>query len=101
MKHMLTFFFSREHRVIRDFTLAGVAMVAIAIGAATALSEGLALLSGREGRLVSARHQPLPPPARVSGETTVVRSVLDDPVMTGSVGSARIVLDPCTGQQRR
>jgi hypothetical protein len=33
--------------------------------------------------------------------STVIRSVLDEPVVTGSISNARsIILDPCTGTEK-
>jgi hypothetical protein len=100
MKNLMSFFFAPGNRAIRDFTLAGIAMTAVVLGAATAISEGLSAMAGRDGRIVSARSQALPPRAAQSGEYTVTRSILDDPATTGSILNSRIVIDPCTGQQK-
>jgi hypothetical protein len=51
-----------------------------------------------------ASRQPLP--ARLAQNTpttttTVVRSVLDDNLTTASVSGRAIILDPCTGQEKK
>jgi hypothetical protein len=96
----MMFLFSREHRAARDFTIAGVALLAITLGIVTALSEGMARLAGRDGQFTTARQQPLPPVPRSAGETTIVRSVLDDPVLTGSIGGKPLSAPPA-GERKR
>jgi hypothetical protein len=33
--------------------------------------------------------------------TTITRSVLDDPVLTGSINGRLIILDPCSGKEKK
>jgi hypothetical protein len=100
MTDIRDFVTGNSNRLLRDFLVASVSlMIAVAIGLVF-LSHMLAPLQGG---------QPLP--RTVSDSTSrfdtgvrnlnVVRSVLDDPVVTGSISNSRpIILDPCTGAEK-
>lgn len=87
----------RTHKLARDFLLTGLTIIVISFGAVTVLTRAL-----EEMRVAS--RQPLPGRVAASGQvttTTVVRSVLDDNPTTASVGGRSIILDPCTGKEKK
>lgn len=96
MQTILDFFAGRGNKLLRDM-LAASAMAAFCCVAVVAT-----IRTAAEG-LRFARD---PLPARIQaaqpgGSYTVTRSVLDDQVLTGSVGGRPIVLDPCTGREKK
>jgi hypothetical protein len=87
----------RTHKLARDFLLASITIIALCFGAVTLLTSAL-----EEMRVAS--RQPLPQRVGSGGPTqtqTIVRSVLDDNVTTASIGGRTIVLDPCTGKEKK
>ena len=91
------FLAGRTYKLARDFLFSGLIIIALSMGAMVVLS-----------RLIEdmrvANRQSLPPrvAAAASGSTqTIVRSVLDDNVTTASIGGRSIVLDPCTGKEKK
>lgn len=100
MRAFIDFLAGRSNRLLRD-TLAASAVVAVV--AVTAVSSIRAAVDS----FVVAR-QPLPSrleAGRTGGGNgpvvTITRSVLDDPVLTGAVSGRPIVLDPCTGKEKK
>ncbi len=91
------FFAGRTHKLARDFLFASVAILGLCLGAILMLTYAL-----EEMRV--ANRQNLPARVANSGVTqtqTIVRSVLDDNLTTASIGGRTIVLDPCTGKEKK
>jgi putative intracellular protease/amidase len=91
------FLAGRTHKLARDFLFSGFVIVSLCLGATTLLSKLL-----EDMRMAS--RQPLPAKVASSGPgatQTLVRSVLDDNVTTASIGGRTIVLDPCTGKEKK
>ena len=87
----------RENRAVRDFTVTGVMIVCGGLVASHILATGLAGASGAIASL-SASTKLQPQPNLVTRQ--VIRSVLDDDIVTGTAKPSMIILDPCTGEQK-
>jgi hypothetical protein len=91
------FIAGRTHRLARDFLLSSIVIVTMSVGAVTLLTRTL-----DDMRLAS--RQPLPQRVATNGPVMtheVVRSILDDNPTTASIGGRSIILDPCTGKEKR
>jgi hypothetical protein len=91
------FIAGRTHKLARDFLLSSLVIVTMSVGAVTLLTRTL------DEMRVSSR-QPLPQRAATNGTIVtheVVRSILDDNPTTASIGGRSIILDPCTGKEKR
>jgi hypothetical protein len=91
------FIAGRSHKLARDFLGAGFAIVLMCFGAVSLLNSALDTVR-------SAGRQPLPPRVAQNAPVqtqTIVRSVLDDNLTTASIGGRTIILDPCTGQEKK
>jgi hypothetical protein len=91
------FLAGRTHKLARDFLFTGFVILTLCFGAVSILSSMM-----QDMRMAS--RQPLP--SRVAQNapattTTIVRSVLDDNPTTASIGGRSIILDPCTGQEKK
>jgi hypothetical protein len=100
MSELNDFVAGRSNRLLRDFLATSIGVMAIFSGALFYLSNML------EPPKVA---QSLPRPLAESSlgrdagvrTSTVIRSVLDEPVVTGSISNSRpIILDPCTGTEK-
>ncbi len=97
MNFIADFVAGRTHKLARDFMLAGLAIVLMSFGAVSLLTRAI-------DEVRSASRQQLPPRLAANGPVqtqTIVRSVLDDNVTTASIGSRSIILDPCTGREKK
>jgi hypothetical protein len=100
MGGIFDFITGRSNKLLRDmliasFFVAGLCMVAL-----------LSINKAVETILVA--RQPLPSKVQAAQNqqsngqiTTVTRSVLDDPILTGSISGRPIILDPCTGKEKK
>jgi putative intracellular protease/amidase len=89
------FIAGRTNKLARDFLGAGLVIVVLCFGA-------VSLLTSTLDTMRSANRQQLPPRIVQNGPLqTIVRSVLDDNVTTASIGGRTIVLDPCTGKEKK
>jgi hypothetical protein len=98
MGAVLDFLRGRGNKLLRDMLAASAIVLVAAIVAAGALRAG--------ADSIRSALQPLPSRLEMakSGEgriVTVTRSVLDEALFTGSTGGRPIVLDPCTGGEKR
>ena len=99
MTAIVDFLAGRTNKLLRDLLAASLLVAVGCVGAVGFIR------SAADSYRVAL--QPLPPrleAGRATGEgriTTVTRSVLDDPVFTGSTGGRPVVLDPCTGAEKR
>jgi hypothetical protein len=86
-------FFDRDNKIVRDYLMASVAVVALATIGTNILSNHLGASSEQERLKISTVA------ANSTGSRTYseVRSVLDDNISTGSIlsQSSRTRLDPC------
>jgi hypothetical protein len=94
------FLSGKTHKLARDFLFASGAIAVvcfIAVGAINIMVENMKV----------AQRQTLPQriaasQSRPAGEiTTITRSVLDDNIATGSISGRPIILDPCTGKEKK
>jgi hypothetical protein len=91
------FITGRTHKLARDFMVAGFAIILMSFGAVSLLTKAI-----DEFRTAGRQHMPSRLAANGPTQTqTVVRSVLDDNVTTASIGGRTIVLDPCTGKEKK
>jgi hypothetical protein len=97
MNFLSDFLAGRTHKLARDFLGTGFVIVLMCVGAVTVLNAAL-------GTMRTAMRQPLPAAVAQTGPAlpqTLVRSVLDDNVTTASIGGRTIILDPCTGKEKK
>ena len=79
----------------RDYLVATLVFSILSLFAVQAVT-GLIDSTRQNVRVQTARVEPAEQPVR---NYSITRSVLDDTVMTGSIGQSRpVILDPCTGQ---
>ncbi len=92
---LITFF--RENRAVRDFSITGTMIVLGGLAASHILASGLQNASGALSSLTmtAKTEQPTPTITR-----QVIRSVLDDDIITGTSKNPPILLDPCSGEQK-
>jgi hypothetical protein len=91
------FIAGRTHKLARDFLFSGLVIVGLCMGAISLLTRTL------EDMRVTSR-QVLPAKVASAGSSTtqtLVRSVLDENVTTASLGGRSIILDPCTGKEKK
>ncbi len=99
MSAILDFVSGRSNKLLRDILAASFVTVLACVGAVTVVQTAT-------DRLMVAR-QPLPPRLEANRTpnnapiVTVTRSVLDDPIITGSATGRNLVLDPCTGREKK
>jgi hypothetical protein len=100
MGAFIDFLAGRTNKLLRDM-LAAAAVVAFLCVVA------VSLIDAAVTTFTASRH-PLPPRLAagqgysVNGPvTTIVRSVLDDPITTGTIGAKSGVIDPRTGKEKR
>jgi hypothetical protein len=91
------FIAGRTHRLARDFMVAGFVIIMLSFGAVSLLTKAI-----DEFRVASRQNMPARLAATGPTQTqTIVRSVLDDNVTTASIGGRTIILDPCTGKEKK
>jgi hypothetical protein len=94
------FLSGRTHKLARDFMLTGVVITGvcfIAVGAINTMVENMKVAQRQALPQRIANNQ-----SRPAGEiTTITRSVLDDNIATGSIAGRPIILDPCTGKEKK
>lgn len=87
------FISGRSNRAARDFAVAGLVLIALGVGVVHVLATALQRAERSELRLAQMARELRDTPR----STVVARSVLDDPLVTGSAtaGQTRTVIDPC------
>ena len=103
MGAFVDFLTGRSNKLLRDILTASAVTVFACVGAVTIVQTATEHL--RVGR------QPMPPRLEANrlptnggstSVTTITRSVLDEPVMTGSItGGRSVIIDPCTGREKK
>ncbi|MCA3585680.1 MAG: hypothetical protein IOC90_07350 [Methylocystis sp.] len=100
MGAFIEFLTGRKNKLLRDMLAASVVVALICVAAVTSINAAVTTFT--------ASRQPMPPRiaygqggAGYGPVTTIMRSVLDDATLTGSIGGHRIVLDPCTGKEKK
>jgi hypothetical protein len=102
MRGLGDFLAGRSNKLLRDFMGAGLAIVAFSFGALLMVNAGLDHLRQTRGLISLPPKISRLPDAPDNSIRTVTRSVLDDNLTTGSLGSVRpIILDPCTGKEKK
>jgi len=91
----------QEHKAVRDFALTGSVIVLGGLAFAHLLATTLQKVPAE----VAAFSVQVAPGQAAQGQGSsrsrqVIRSVLDDDLLTGSTSRQTIVLDPCTGEQK-
>ncbi len=94
------FIMGRSNKLLRDMLIASGLITTTCLVAVISI--------GHIVESIKVARQPLPPrlqtvqnPSQNGQIVTITRSVLDDPVLTGSIGGRPIVLDPCTGKEKK
>lgn len=81
--------------MVRDYSIAAIMLVILSVVGVRAFDT----LMGSMRNTVRIETAEVQRPEPAQRNYTITRSVLDDTVATGSIGSSRpVVLDPCTGQ---
>jgi Flp pilus assembly protein protease CpaA len=100
MDAIIGFITGRSNKLLRDILITSFFVVGLCMVALLSINKAV------ETILVA--RQPLPSKVQTaqnqqsSGQiTTITRSVLDDPILTGSISGRPIVLDPCTGKEKK
>lgn len=98
MTAIVDFLSGRSNKLLRDILGSSIVVALLSVAAVSYIRAAVDVL--RVAR------QPLPSKIEnaQSGRgsvITVTRSVLDEPLYTGTVGSRNIVLDPCTGKEKK
>lgn len=100
MSLFLDFIMGRSNKLARDFAIASIAIVVMSFVAMTYVNHLV-------GNLQIAQKQNFPTKiqtvqTRSNGEiTTLTRSVLDDPLVTGSISGRKVTLDPCSTVEKK
>jgi hypothetical protein len=96
MNNISDFLAGRSNKLARDFLFTSITITALAM-------VGFGVVRHMVNELKVAQSEKLP--ARIaSGATTtmvITRSVLDDVVTTGSINGRPLVIDPCTGKEKK
>ncbi len=94
------FIAGRSNKLLRDMLIASGLITAMCLVAVVSI--------GHVVESIKVARQPLPPRLQTvqnapqNGQIiTITRSVLDDPVLTGSIGGRPVILDPCTGREKK
>ena len=99
MRSVIEFLAGRNNKLLRDMLGASAVVALVCVAAVGAIRSTV-------DSFVAAR-QSLPSrldASRSGGNgpiITITRSVLDEPVFTGSVSGKSVVLDPCTGKEKK
>jgi hypothetical protein len=100
MNSIIDFMMGRSNKIARDFAFASIAIIVMSMVAMTYVNHLV-------DNMRLAQKQPLPTKVQVAQTpntgsiTTITRSVLDDPLVTGSITGRRVTLDPCSGQEKK
>jgi hypothetical protein len=93
------FIAGRSNKIARDFLFTSITIVAITM-------VGFGVVRHMVGELKVAQSEKMP--ARIqtgsNGSTStmmVTRSVLDEVITTGSINGRPLVIDPCTGKEKK
>ncbi len=100
MDGVIDFIKGRSNKLLRDMLIASFFVVGLCM---------VAMLSiNRAVETIRIARQPLPSKIQTAQNqqsngqiTTITRSVLDDPILTGSISGRPIILDPCTGREKK
>jgi hypothetical protein len=90
----------RSNKLLRDMLAASSMIAVFCVMAATYISATVETIKASR-QPMPARVQTAATPAPSNQITSVTRSVLDDQIVTGSVIGRTIVLDPCTGKEKK
>ena len=100
MDGIIDFIAGRSNKLLRDVLIASFFVVGLCLVALLSISKAV--------ETIRVARQPLPSRIQTTQSqqptgqiTTITRSVLDDPVLTGSISGRPIVLDPCTGKEKK
>ncbi|MGL4634701.1 MAG: hypothetical protein ACRCWF_01865 [Beijerinckiaceae bacterium] len=93
------FLSGKTHKLARDFLFSGAVIAIMCFVAVRYINEMVENVKLAQKQTLPQRVAAAQP--RPDNEIrTITRSVLDDNVVTGSVASRRIILDPCTGKEK-
>jgi hypothetical protein len=100
MDGIVDFITGRSNKLLRDMLIASFFMIGLCLVALLSINKAV--------ETIRVARQPLPSRVQTvqnqqsTGQiTTITRSVLDDPILTGSVSGRPIILDPCTGKEKK
>jgi hypothetical protein len=100
MPFISDFLSGKTHKLARDFLFTGAVIAGlcfIAVGVIGSMVDNIKVAQRQALPQRVATAQPRP-----AGEvTTITRSVLDDNIATGSIAGRTIILDPCTGKEKK
>jgi hypothetical protein len=100
MQTITDFITGRSNKLLRDMLVAAGLITAMCLVAVVSINQVVESIKSNRQPLPS-RIQSTQNPAQIGPITTITRSVLDDPVITGSIGGRPIILDPCTGKEKK
>jgi hypothetical protein len=100
MDGITDFIMGRSNKLLRDMLIASFFVVGLCLVALLSINKAV--------ETIRVARQPLPSKIQTvqnqpsNGQiTTITRSVLDDPILTGSIAGRPLVLDPCTGKEKK
>jgi hypothetical protein len=99
MSNISDFFAGRSNKLARDFLF-----TSITIGALAMVGFGVVRHMVNELKVAQAEKMPLRIQTGANGATTnmvITRSVLDEVMTTGSINGRPLVIDPCTGKEKK
>jgi hypothetical protein len=100
MQSITDFIAGRSNKLLRDMLVASGLITAMCLVAVVSINQVVESIKSARQPLPS-RIQAVQNAPQNGQITTITRSVLDDPVVTGSIGGRPIVLDPCTGKEKK
>jgi hypothetical protein len=99
MDAIIDFIAGRSNRLLRDVLIASFLVIGLCLVALLSINKAV--------ETIRVARQPLPSKIQTAQNqqsngqiTTITRSVLDDPILTGSISGRPIILDPCTGREK-
>jgi hypothetical protein len=100
MDGIIDFITGRSNKLLRDMLIASFFVVGLCLVALLSINKAV--------ETIRVARQPLPTKTQIAQNqlsngqiTTITRSVLDDPILTGSISGRPIILDPCTGKEKK
>ncbi len=100
MGSIVDFLAGRSNKLLRDMLIASTIVTGMCLVALVSINQVV--------ESIKTARQPLPSRVQAAQNnasngqiTTITRSVLDDPLLTGSIGGRTVILDPCTGKEKK
>jgi hypothetical protein len=100
MDRIFDFITGRSNKLLRDVIIASLFVFGLCLVALLSINKAVETIRVARQALPS-KIQAAQSQQSTGQITTITRSVLDDPVLTGSISGRPIILDPCTGKEKK